>query len=74
MTSGMLAAQAISGAPADAAIAGLEGPTGFPDRPHAGVDGGNGAASLCGTLERGVGQVAGPVAGVARELRRWLRP
>jgi uncharacterized protein with NAD-binding domain and iron-sulfur cluster len=40
MTSGMLAAEAISGWPKRSSIAGLDGPTGFPNRPLASEDGG----------------------------------
>jgi uncharacterized protein with NAD-binding domain and iron-sulfur cluster len=42
MTSGILAAQAISGFPAEATIAGLHGPTGFPNRPVGSGDDGDG--------------------------------
>jgi uncharacterized protein with NAD-binding domain and iron-sulfur cluster len=74
MTSGMLAAQAICGAPADDAIAGLHGPTGFPNRPRLFGDGGDGDGngSLCGTLGHGVGQVAEGLAWGTRQLTRRL--
>jgi len=72
MTSGMLAAQAICGAPADDAIAGLHGPTGFPNRPPFFDDGPDGDGSLCGTLGHGVGQVADRLVWGARELTRRL--
>jgi uncharacterized protein with NAD-binding domain and iron-sulfur cluster len=74
MTSGMLAAQAICGAPADDAIAGLHGPTGFPNRPRAVADGdgGDGNGSLCGTLGHGVGQVAEGLVWGTRQLTRRL--
>ncbi|HEV7458949.1 MAG TPA: FAD-dependent oxidoreductase [Solirubrobacteraceae bacterium] len=76
MTSGMLAAQAICGAPADDAIAGLNGPTGFPNRPRAVADGsgdGDGNGSLCETLGHGAGQVADGLLWGTRELRRMIR-
>jgi uncharacterized protein with NAD-binding domain and iron-sulfur cluster len=72
MTSGMLAAQAICGAPADEAIAGLHGPTGFPNGPRLFDDGGDGDGSLCDTLGHGVGQVAGGLAWGTRQLTRRL--
>ena len=74
MTSGMLAAQAICGAPADDAIAGLHGPTGFPNGPRLVGDGGDGDGngSLCGTLGHGVGAVAGGLEWGARQLTRRL--
>jgi uncharacterized protein with NAD-binding domain and iron-sulfur cluster len=78
MTSGMLAAQAICGAPADDAIAGLHGPTGFPNGPRiaaepadGGGDDGNG--SLCDAVGHGLGQLAGGLAWGTRELTRRVR-
>jgi uncharacterized protein with NAD-binding domain and iron-sulfur cluster len=77
MTSGMLAAQAICGAPADDAIAGLHGPTGFPNRPRVVEDredgDGHANGSLCGTVGHGVGQVAEGLLWGTRELRRLIR-
>jgi uncharacterized protein with NAD-binding domain and iron-sulfur cluster len=72
MTSGMLAAQAICGAPADDAIAGLHGPTGFPNRPRVVAADGDGDGSLCGTLGHGVGQVAEGLVWGTRQLTRRL--
>jgi uncharacterized protein with NAD-binding domain and iron-sulfur cluster len=72
MTSGMLAAQAICGAPADDAIAGLHGPTGFPNRPPVVTDAGDGDGSVCGTVGHGVGQVAEGLAWGTRQLTRRL--
>ena len=72
MTSGMLAAQAICGAPADDVIAGLHGPTGFPNGPRGVADGGDANGSLCGTLGHGVGKVAEGLLWGTRQLTRRL--
>jgi uncharacterized protein with NAD-binding domain and iron-sulfur cluster len=72
MTSGMLAAQAISGWPRDGAIAGLHGPSGFPDRPLLAGDenGGGSGLPLVGYVERVAGEVVAAALGLARRLRR----
>jgi uncharacterized protein with NAD-binding domain and iron-sulfur cluster len=76
MTSGMLAAQAICGHPKDSAIAGLNGPAGFPNGPGpSGEDGGRGRdASLLGLVEHGVEQVVGVLLWGARGVVRRIWP
>jgi hypothetical protein len=67
MTSGMLAANAISGFPAESAIAGLHGPSGFPNRPWAGGEEGGAPFPL-----RCAGRVAGEVVSGWRKAARLL--
>jgi uncharacterized protein with NAD-binding domain and iron-sulfur cluster len=59
MTSGILAAQAISGFPAESSIAGLHGPAGFPNRPLGSEeDGGGLTVGRCAErIMRDVGRV-----------------
>jgi uncharacterized protein with NAD-binding domain and iron-sulfur cluster len=73
MTSGMLAAQAISGSPGEDAIAGLHGPTGFPNRPPLAGDGNGGGLPLVGCAERAVGDAVAAALGVARRLGGAVR-
>ena len=71
MTSGKLAAQAISGWPKRSTIAGLDGPSGFPNRPlGSGDDGGGGGGPFEHCAERVVSE-AGQVAGRLLGLVRW---
>jgi uncharacterized protein with NAD-binding domain and iron-sulfur cluster len=70
MTSGMLAAQAICPSAAADGIAGLNGPTGFPNAP---ADVGDGGGSPFGWLGRFAGQAAGDVLGAVEWLGRRLR-
>ena len=67
MSSGMLAANAISGFPAESAIAGLHGPSGFPNRPGAGGQEGGAPFPL-----RCAGRVAGEVVSGWRTAARLL--
>jgi uncharacterized protein with NAD-binding domain and iron-sulfur cluster len=73
MTSGMLAAQAISGSPGEDAIAGLHGPTGFPNRPLLADDGDGGGLPLVGCVERAAGDAVAAALGVVRRLAGALR-
>jgi uncharacterized protein with NAD-binding domain and iron-sulfur cluster len=69
MTSGMLAAQAISGWPSDDRIAGLNGPSGFPNAPAGEEDDGGLSLGLVRRLAgRALGDVLGSVEWVARRV------
>ncbi len=69
ITSGMLAAQAICGRPANEDIAGLHGPTGFPNGPRAG---GRCGWSLGGAVESGVSLATGVLGWARRQVEHSL--
>ena len=67
MTSGMLAAEAISGSPERSTIAGLDGPTGFPNRPLASEDGAGFPLARCADrVVSGARDVVGRLVGIVR--------